>query len=177
MRMKANKSEWESVSDIMKRVSHADLLSHYLGINSLPVLINSPLRKDTHPSFFIYSPDGERVLYKDYATGDYGDIYSLLQNKDNISFSELLHKISLEKSFQKSESNLLSNASPIKRYTKSSRELRVKTREWRKFDIGNSMVFLLNGLNLLEFILFHIRLYTKMGIGMYFMLPNMPMYL
>ena len=135
MRMKANKSEWESVSDIMKRVSHADLLSHYLGINSLPVLINSPLRKDTHPSFFIYSPDGERVLYKDYATGDYGDIYSLLQNKDNISFSELLHKISLEKSFQKSESNLLSNTSPIKRYTKSSRELRVKTREWRKFDI------------------------------------------
>lgn len=133
--MKANKSEWESVEDIMKRVSHADLLSHYLGINSLPVLINSPLRKDTHPSFFIYSPDGERVLYKDYATGDWGDIYSLLQNKENISFSELLHRISLEKSFQKSDSKFTNSAPQNKPYTKSSRELRVKIREWEKHDI------------------------------------------
>ena len=135
MRMKANKSEWESVEDIMKRVSHADLLSHYLGINSLPVLINSPLRKDTHPSFFIYSPDGERVLYKDYATGDWGDIYSLLKNKENISFSELLHRISLEKSFQKSKSQLVSSVSRSKPYVRIPRELKVKTREWKKYDI------------------------------------------
>ena len=135
MCMKANKSEWESVDSIMKRVSHADLLSHYLGITSLPVLINSPLRKDTHPSFFIYSPDGKKVLYKDYATGDWGDIYSLLQNKDNISFSELLHRISQEKSFQKSESTLLSSAPKRKFYTRTPRELKVKIRDWEKHDI------------------------------------------
>ena len=78
--MKVRPSVCESVQDVMKRVSHADLLFHYLGINSLPMLINSPFRVDKHPSFFIYSPDGTRVLYKDYATGDNGDIYSLLKN-------------------------------------------------------------------------------------------------
>ena len=97
--MKARKSESESVSEIMERVSHADLLSHYLGINSLPALISSPLRTDKNPAFFIYSPDGERVLYRDYATGDKGDIYSLLEKKDNITFAELIRRIASEKAF------------------------------------------------------------------------------
>ena len=97
--MKAKKSDCESVIEVMKRVSHADLLSYYLGIETLPVLINSPLRADAHPSFFIYSPDGKKVFYKDYATGDKGDIYSLLQKKDNISFAQLIRKISNEKCF------------------------------------------------------------------------------
>ena len=69
--MKANSSE--SVNEIMDRVSHAEILAHYFGITSLPVLINSPLRRDMHPSFSIYSPDGEKVKYIDYATGERQD--------------------------------------------------------------------------------------------------------
>lgn len=133
--MKAKPSECESVSDVMKRVSHADLLSHYLGIDSLPVLINSPLRNDSHPSFFIYSPDGIKVLYRDYATGDKGDIYNLLQNKMSVSFSELLHKISSEKVFSKS-SLTINSPSGAKKFTKSSRDLKVRIREWKDYDIA-----------------------------------------
>lgn len=136
MRMKANKSECESVSEIMKRVSHADLLSHYLGITSLPVLINSPLRKDSHPSFFIYSPDGTKVLYRDYATGDTGDIYSLLKNKDNITFSQLLRRIASEKAFQKKEGTFINTPSQGKKFTKTTRELKVKIRDWQPHDIA-----------------------------------------
>ena len=136
MRMKANRSECESVAEIMKRVSHADLLSHYLGITSLPVLINSPLRKDSHPSFFIYSPDGEKVLYKDYATGDKGDIYSLLKKKDNVTFSDLLHKIASEKVFQKKEATFTNTSSQDKKFTKTTRELRVRIRDWQQHDIA-----------------------------------------
>ena len=136
MRMKANKSECESVADIMQRVSHADLLAHYLGITSLPVCINSPLRKDSHPSFFIYSPDGEKVLYRDYATGDKGDIYSLLQNKYGISFSNLLRRIASEKAFQKTELQLVSSVSNNKPFVKTPRELKVKTRDWQDYDIA-----------------------------------------
>ena len=132
--MKAKPSECESVSDVMGRVSHADLLSHYLGIDSLPVLINSPLRNDSHPSFFIYSPDGIKVLYRDYATGDKGDIYSLLQNKMNLSFSELLHKISAEKVFSKG--SLTNSPSKGKKFTKTTRDLRVRIREWKEHDIA-----------------------------------------
>lgn len=134
--MKANKSECESVADIMKRVSHADLLSHYLGINSLPVLISSPLRADAHPSFFIYSPDGGKVLYKDYATGEKGDIYSLLKAKYNITFSELLHKIGSEKAFLNKKENFTNTISQGKPFTKTaSGELRVKVRDWKKHDV------------------------------------------
>lgn len=133
--MKANKSECESVAEIMERVSHADLLSHYLGINSLPVLINSPLRDDVHPSFFIYSPDGEKVFYKDYATGDKGDIYSLLEKKDSITFSQLLRKIASEKVFQSKKETIVNTPSKGKPFKKTTSDLKVKVREWQQHDI------------------------------------------
>ena len=137
--MKANKSDSESVHEVMARVSHAELLSHYLGINSLPVLISSPLRAgDVHPSFYIYSPDGTRVLYKDYATGDKGDIYSLLETKDNLTFSQLIRRISDDKRFFKGiEGNFNVTASQGKKFApRVSRELKVKVREWRDYDIA-----------------------------------------
>jgi hypothetical protein len=133
--MKAKPSECESVAEIMKRVSHADLLSHYFGINSLPVLVNSPLRKDKHPSFFIYSPDGEKVFYKDYATGDKGDIYTLLKEKEGLSFSQLLRKIATDKAFKNKEASFTNTSSKGKSFTKSTSELKVKIREWQTYDI------------------------------------------
>ena len=136
--MKARKSESESVSEIMERVSHADLLSHYLGINSLPALISSPLRTDNNPSFFIYSPDGERVLYRDYATGDKGDIYSLLEKKDNITFAELIRRIAAEKAFIHSPSKAVDTQGPKeKRFsTKVPVDIKVKIRGWKDYDIA-----------------------------------------
>ena len=136
--MKANKSDIESVQDVMSRVSHADLLSYYLGIDSLPVLINSPLRSDTHPSFFIYSPDGSKVLYRDYATGDRGDIYSLLKNKENISFSQLIRKIAADKRLLKKSSEggfTVTPASGKKFAPRVLRDLKVKVRHWQLYDI------------------------------------------
>ena len=133
--MKANKSDTESVKDVMKRVSHAELLSHYMGISSLPVLISSPLRSDDrHPSFFIYSPDGEKVLYKDYATGDKGDIYSLLKATEHKSFPDLIRMIASEKEFQKGK--FQNKASQGKPYSKSDTDIRVKIREWQDYDVA-----------------------------------------
>ena len=134
--MKVNKSECESVQDVMERVSHAELLSHYFGIDTLPVLINSPLRSDAHPSFFIYSPDGTKVLYRDYATGDKGDIYSLLKSRYGLTFSQLIRKIAAEKKFIKSEAQLVTSQPKSKPFVKTPRILRVKTREWQDYDIA-----------------------------------------
>ena len=134
--MKARQSDCESVTEIMKRVSHADLLSYYLGIDTLPVLINSPLRNDEHPSFFIYSPDGSKVFYKDYATGDKGDIYSLLAHRDNLTFSQLMRKISKEKKFQGKEGNFQVSSPSDKKFSpRTPRELKVKIRDWQPYDI------------------------------------------
>lgn len=134
--MKANKSECESVQSVMARVSHADLLSHYLGIDSLPVLINSPLRNDAHPSFFIYSPDGSKVYYKDYATGDGGDIYSLLMKKKNVSFSKLIREVASERELKKSNHEVYSTVTHAKKFSKINTELKVKVRDWKDYDIA-----------------------------------------
>ena len=132
--MKARPSVQESVSDVMSRVTHAELLSHYLGIDTLPVLISSPLRNDdTHPSFFIYSPDGIKVLYRDYATGEHGDIYSLLQAIKHWSFAQLIHNIAVEKSFAKT--NIHNTASQGKKFARTPVDIKVKVREWKDYDI------------------------------------------
>ena len=131
--MKANKSECECVKEVMGRISHADLLSHYLGIDSLPVLINSPLRNDRHPSFFIYSPDGTRVLYRDYATGEKGDIYNLLQRRSGKSFSELIRDIAANKMLYSTTFD--NHESKGKKFTKTTVDLKVKIREWQDYDI------------------------------------------
>ena len=134
--MKVNPSECESVAEVMKRVSHADLLSHYLGINSLPVLINSPLRSDdTHPSFFIYSPDGSKVLYRDYATGDRGDIYSLLKQKKGVTFSALMREIAANKAFNKNNAEFTNQESQGIHFAKTTTDLRVKIRDWKEYDL------------------------------------------
>lgn len=133
--MKVNPSDSESVADVMKRVSHAELLSHYMGIDSLPVLINSPLRDDDkHPSFFIYSPDGNKVLYKDYATGDNGDIYSLLKSVKHKTFAELIRTIASEKSFVKT-SYTNRGSQGRKKIFRNTTNVQVKIREWKQHDV------------------------------------------
>jgi hypothetical protein len=56
------------------------LLFYFLGEIPVNQLINSPLREDNHPSFYIfYNPDG-KIYYKDFASGEYGDIISLIKS-------------------------------------------------------------------------------------------------
>ena len=129
--MKAKPSESESVKEVMQRVSPMALLHRYLGIESLPALVCSPLRADKHPSFFIYSPDGRRVFYKDYATGDRGDIFDLLKIKLSLSFAELIHQIASD-----SHLNTISIESTARRTTKTRTpvDIKVKVREWKQED-------------------------------------------
>lgn len=132
--MKVRPSSTESMPEIVKRVSRIDLLSHFLGINSLPALINSPLRNDdNNPSFFIFSPDGNNVFYRDYATGDTGDIYDLLQAVEHKSFSELIGIIVNEKKFQKTDFHNISSQGKCAK--KASVDIKVKTRDWKEYDI------------------------------------------
>ena len=133
--MRANSSE--TISEVMDRVSQGDILSHYFNITSLPVLINSPFRQDRHPSFSIYSPDGEKVKYIDYATGERGDIYTLMQNYFKLSFREVINKIGRE-SYQYIDS-VKGFGTGFKKGKKfghhTPADIRVKTRDWQPHDI------------------------------------------
>lgn len=136
--MKAKPAYSESVAEVMARVSHIDLLAHYLGIYSLPTVISSPLRTDDqHPSFFIFSPDGIKVLYRDYATGDRGDIYTLLTKLKGVSFADLIREIASESAFKGGGSVEILNrntdkANPYKNVT----DLKVKIRDWEDYDLA-----------------------------------------
>lgn len=132
--MKANSSE--SVQEVMSRVSQGDILAHYFNITSLPVLINSPFRKDEHPSFSIYSPDGEKVRYIDYATGERGDIYNLLQKAYNITFSKMVRMLAKEKNLKKCDTNFCATPSLGKKFSMgTSSDIKVKVREWQQYDL------------------------------------------
>lgn len=124
----------------MERVPQSDILAHYFGITSLPVLINSPFRTDKHPSFSIYSPDGKRVKFIDYATGEKGDIYSLLQKNFNLSFPEVVRMIGRNKSFKNTPKEVEFKASlpkgeKISSCITSTSSIKVKVRQWQKHDI------------------------------------------
>lgn len=65
----------------------------YLGVKKIPCLMCSPLRRDVHPSFRLWSPDGKRVLYKDFATGDHGDIWDVISYMEGCSRAQAIHKM------------------------------------------------------------------------------------
>lgn len=125
-------------SYILDRVSEAQIASFYLGINEIPTIISSPLRTDNHPSFWIYSPDGKKVRYYDFAKKDVrGGIFDLLVNKLGKSFLDTLNDvhshikdisschITVEKSNTISESEV-AHKLPVK--------VRSVQRKWQEYD-------------------------------------------
>lgn len=55
-----------------------DMLPALLGIKGIPCLVSSPFREDRNPSFHLWSPDGDIVLWTDFATGEQGTLLDLL---------------------------------------------------------------------------------------------------
>lgn len=124
--------------DIYNITTQSQIASYYLGLNSIPSIINSPLRKDSKPSMGIYSPDGNDVNFIDFATGEKGTIYTLLRRMWNLSYPETLGKI--YKDFKKEPPLNVSvkQSSPSHKVhieRQGSSDLKCKVREWRDYDI------------------------------------------
>lgn len=66
-----------SKEDILSYVRSEDIAAFYFGITEIPCLINSPLRKDNNPSFAFFTYN-DNIIYKDFATGDSGDVFKAL---------------------------------------------------------------------------------------------------
>lgn len=79
---------------VLSKVSDVDLLLRYFpNITEIPSVISSPLRRDEHPSFRIYSPDGTKIRWYDYVTGESGGMLDLLQRTLCVTFDGLLQII------------------------------------------------------------------------------------
>lgn len=80
--------------DILSKVSDAELAAMYIpSLKEIPDVICSPLRKDVHPSFRVYSPDGIKVRYYDYATGESGGMIDFIMRLFSCGFTDALAKI------------------------------------------------------------------------------------
>ena len=124
---------------ILNSVRELDILSYYLGISNVPCIIKSPLRLDRHPSFGIYSRDGKRIYYHDFATKDRGSIFQLLMKLWNVDYNEMLQQIdkdlpkipSCKNNISITKTTLNNNSS--KTYNKDT-NLECKVRPWKNYD-------------------------------------------
>lgn len=126
------------LSDILSKVTEADILSYYLGIVEVPCIINSPLRQDRRPSFGLYSLDGKRIYYTDLSTKDRGGLFDLLGNMWNCSYNEVLTRINEDISKFSSKANIHTYTPCTIRITSSktsNTDLQCKVRDWRDYDI------------------------------------------
>lgn len=66
-------------------ISDYDIYTHYLGYNfKVGEAFNSPLRKDNNPSFSIFKSKRGELLYKDFGSGETGNVISFVQIKMNL---------------------------------------------------------------------------------------------
>lgn len=126
-----------SLSDILGRVSEADILSHYLDITEIPCVIHSPLRKDDTPSFGLHSTDGKKIHWIDFATNDRGGTFDLLMVMWSCTYAECLNRVYKEV-IQQSDVFIKPtqcNVHITHEYN-SNIELKCRVREWRDYDIA-----------------------------------------
>lgn len=119
---------------LLGKTSEFDIMRFYLNIDVLPALINSPLRQDRNASVSIFSPDGVKVFYKDFGTGEHGSIFDLLGRMWNRTFSETITKIWDDiDSVKHNRINLNRTRRGV--IHKSNSILEVRTRQWFDYDM------------------------------------------
>lgn len=126
-----------SYEEILRKTTEARIISYYLGITAYPSLINSPLRRDTKPSFGLYSPNGCDINYIDFANKERGSTLKLLSQLWNTTTEKTIKKINDD--LPKFTNDVTFNTKPIVvtniNSHKSSTDLQCKIREWKDYDI------------------------------------------
>lgn len=127
-----------SLEDIYRVTTEAEIVHYYLGITNIPCKINSPLRLDRSPSFGLFSPNGSRITWIDFSSGERGGIFDLLSKMWNTNFKETLARI--YKDFSKFYGSTKIDSAEHKPITphiniKSDVIMECKVREWREYDV------------------------------------------
>lgn len=127
-----------SLEELLSKVSEISIAAKYLNITEIPCVINSPLRRDNRPSFGLYSFDGQKVRYTDYATGERGGIFDLLSKLWNIPYPEVLERVSNDFITYKGTGEVKINTdcgySKVIIKEKAKSKIEVKVRSWRNYD-------------------------------------------
>ena len=115
-------------------MSDKDILDRYMGISKIPCMIQSPLREgDRNPSFSLY-PWGNKVLWKDFGTGNKGNVIALLAELWHVDYHEALVKIKLDCGYTVPNIGLTRRYRG-KQHVTSNSTISVKVREWKDWDV------------------------------------------
>ncbi len=127
-----------SLQDVLNVTTEADIASRYLGIQTIPCVMQSPLRQDNHPSFGVYSPDGVEVNYIDFSTHEGGRIFTLLTRMWNTSFEEVCARIynDFYRAQSASGTSIRTSRVQIRKSGPSNTKMECRVREWRDYDIA-----------------------------------------
>lgn len=122
---------------LKKELPDVEVALKYFNITSYPANIHSPIRKDERPSFSLFLLQDRTVMFKDFATGESGNIYQLLSHTWGISLADTYKKVYKEflegrksDTIKGSSSVVLSDIHERSRYS-----LKIKIRKWEKFDL------------------------------------------
>lgn len=74
-------------------IDEMGVLARYLGISHVPFSMHSPFRSDRHRSFAFYVSSKGRIRYKDFATGDNGDLLSFMSSYLGKSRQEVIEEL------------------------------------------------------------------------------------
>ncbi len=122
----------------ISQIRPADIAAYYLGVQSIPCLIASPLRQDRKPSFSLFSNDGEEVGFIDYSTKEHGSIMDLMMLIWNCSYVEAKKRIANDLGDAKLNTSIGkgSYSRRISIRANSGIDLQCRAREWRDYDIA-----------------------------------------
>lgn len=81
-----------SKEDVLSKVTESQIISHYVGTNNLKKPICSPFREERTPSF-TFKMFGDKIIWRDWGTGDFGDAFSFVQKWYSCSFYDALKHI------------------------------------------------------------------------------------
>jgi hypothetical protein len=123
---------WENI--VKTQANHEYLFSYYIGHKIyLNKCFNSPLRKDDLPSFAIF--DGHNgLMYKDFSTGDSGDIIKFVMQKFHLSRERAIIKC-LSDAFISIQSNDLIEVIPKYSSPRKNTTIGIKTINFTDSDI------------------------------------------
>lgn len=127
-----------TLDDILSKTTEADILAYYLGVTEIPCVIHSPLRIDNKASFGLYSRDGHRVYYVDFATKDRGNTFDILCKLWGCNYIEALAKIAHDISkFSTKDLGINTSKQHLtpKIFKLNNTELQCKVRDWAPYDI------------------------------------------
>ena len=115
-------------------LSDRDILKRYLGITfTTSCSIQSPLREDDHNPSFSIQEWNDRITWKDFGTGESGNVVGLMAKLWNVSYSDALLKIKFD------EGSVVPRVNLIRRYKgkihlTSGSSIKVRVREWKDWD-------------------------------------------